>query len=239
MKKIALLLVVGLFTNISFAQLAFDRSRIIFNAGKSKSQTVVISNNSSDAPFLAQTWIENDRGEKIVSPLAALPILQRINPKQDKQVKVNFMGSAAELASDRETMFFMNVLGVPPKGDANANEVSIVIQTKMKLFYRPQGLPTYELPNGWIEEVVVKKEGRTITLENPTAYHSVIYGILNSRNVSVEQDITLKPFSSQKVDIQVGNKFFMMFIDDFGGPARVNYTCNGNVCNGVRELPNR
>lgn len=236
MKRITLLLV-GLLVNVSFAQLSFDRSRVIFNAGKSKSQTVVITNNSANAPYLAQAWIENDKGEKIVSPLAALPILQRINPRQDKQVKINFMGSPAELASDRETMLFMNVLGVPPKGDANGNEVSIVIQSKMKLFYRPKGLPHYDLPNGWIEDVVVKKEGRSIIIENPTAYHSVIYGILNNRNVSVEQDITLKPFSSERVDIQVGNKFYLMHIDDYGGAAKVNYTCNGNVCVGVRELP--
>lgn len=237
MKRIILLLI-GMLINISFAQLSFDRSRVIFNAGSSKSQTVVIHNNSVSAPYLAQTWIENDRGEKIVSPLAALPILQRINPKQDKQVKVNFMGSTEELASDRETMFFMSVLGVPPKGNTGANEVSIVIQSKMKLFYRPKGLPVYDLPNGWIEDVVIKKQGNSIIIENPTPYHSVIYGILNSRNHSVEQDITLKPFSSTKVDIQVANKFFVMHIDDFGGPAKVNYTCNDNICHGIRSLPN-
>lgn len=236
MKRVTLLLV-GLLVNVSFAQLAFDRSRVIFNAGASKSQTVVISNNSANAPYLAQTWIENSQGEKIVSPLAALPILQRVNPKQDKQVKINFMGNVSELASDRETMFFLNVLGVPPKGGANANEVSIVIQSKMKLFYRPKGLPTYELPSGWIEDIIVRKNGGSITIENPTAYHTVIYGILNNRNVSTEQDITVKPFSSEQVNIQVGNKFYLMHIDDYGGPAKVNYTCNGNVCTGVRELP--
>ena len=153
MKKFTLLLI-GLLVNISFAQLSFDRSRVIFDAGKKSSQSVVVTNSSADAPYLAQTWIENDSGEKIISPLAALPILQRINPKQEKQIKINFMGSESELASDRETMFFMNVLGVPPKGDESKNQISIVIQSKMKLFYRPKGLPTY-VNNGWIEEVVV------------------------------------------------------------------------------------
>lgn len=200
---------------------------------KKSSQSVVVTNSSADAPYLAQTWIENDSGEKIISPLAALPILQRINPKQEKQIKINFMGSESELASDRETMFFMNVLGVPPKGDESKNQISIVIQSKMKLFYRPKGLPTYE-NNGWIEEVIVKKANNSVVLENPTAYYSVIYALTDSRNRTVEKEINLKPFSNEVVNVQVGSNFTMMFIDDYGASVKMNYICNGNTCTGAR-----
>ncbi len=233
MEKIALLLA-GTLINVSFAQLSFDRSRVIFDAGKKSSQSVVVTNSNAEAPYLANAWIENDRGEKIVSPLVALPILQRINPKQDKQIKISFMGSDAELAKDRETMLFMNVLGVPPKDDDGTNKISIVIQSKMKLFYRPKGLPTYE-HNGWFEEVMAKKAGNSITLENPTPYYTVIYALTDSRNRTIEKEINLKPFSSETVNIQVGNKFTMMLIDDYGGSVKMNYACNGNVCTGTRD----
>lgn len=233
MKKIVLLLA-GTLINVSFAQLSFDRSRVIFDAGKKSSQSVVVTNSNAEAPYLANAWIENDRGEKIVSPLVALPILQRINPKQDKQIKISFMGSDAELPKDRETMLFMNVLGVPPKDDDGTNKISIVIQSKMKLFYRPKGLPTYE-HNGWFEEVVAKKSGNSITLENPTPYYSVIYALTDNRNRTIEKEINLKPFSSETINIQVGNTFTMMLIDDYGGSVKMNYVCNSNLCTGSRN----
>lgn len=233
MKKITLVLI-GLLVNVSFAQLSFDRSRVIFDASRSNSQSVIVNNQSDKAPYLAQTWIEDENGVKIVSPLAALPILQRVNPLQEKQVKVSFMGSAAELPADRESLFFLNVLGVPPKGDPTVNEVTIVIQNKIKLFYRPKGLSRYE-HNGWAEEMIVKKAGNSITIENPTPYYNVIYGITDSRNRVIEQDINLKPFGSKTVNIKVGNKFDISVIDDYGASMDIVFTCNGNTCTGKQK----
>ncbi|UNM97452.1 molecular chaperone [Ignatzschineria rhizosphaerae] len=148
MMKKTVLFLAGLLLNDAYGQLNFERSRIIFDAGQKNSQSLVVSNISADTPYLAQTWIENDRGEKVITPLAALPILQRINPKQEKQIKISFIGSGAELAPDRESLFFINILGLPPKGKESQSTVSIVIQSKIKVFYRPKGLPAYMLEIG-------------------------------------------------------------------------------------------
>lgn len=79
------LLIVGVvLLNISFAQLTLDRTRIIFDRSQSSSQSIVVSNNNKSDPYLAQSWIEDAQGNRIESPLVALPILQRINPAQEK-----------------------------------------------------------------------------------------------------------------------------------------------------------
>ncbi|UNM95641.1 molecular chaperone [Ignatzschineria rhizosphaerae] len=235
MKKIVLLLVSTiLFSKFSLAQIGFDRSRIIFDASTRSSQSLVLRNEDSVSPFLAQAWIEDERGQKIVSPLAALPVLQRLDPQEEKMLRISPIGSDANLASDRETMYFLNVVGVPPKSPDNLNEVSMVIQSKLKLFYRPAGLPKYK-ENQWFIDIVVKKTGtNTIVLENPSPFYSVIYGFVDARGKTVEKDINLKPFGTSEVrSFNAGNSFSMLLIDDYGASIKMNYSCNSsNICYG-------
>lgn len=230
MKK--LIIFTLLMVNVSYAQLSFDRTRVIFDHGKSSSQSVIVDNSSPSSPYLAQSWIEDENGVKISEPLVALPILQRINPNQKKQVKVNLIGSTANLPSDRESLFFMNVLGVPPKEGGNQSQINVVIQSKLKLFYRPKGLPTYSGSNGWVQEMRVSKTGNTLKLENPSPYHIVIYGFGSQRTGKIiEKDVILKPFATETVSVQTNNTPYIYYINDFGGADSVNYTCNGSSCN--------
>ena len=213
--------------NTSYAQLTLDRTRIIFDRAQSNSQSIVVSNTNKNEPYLAQSWIEDEQGNKIESPLVALPILQRINPGQEKQVKVSLAGQN-NLPSDRESMLFFNVLGVPPKTGAE-NQVNIVIQSKVKLFYRPKGLKQYK-ENGWLKELQISKSGNSYTLQNPTEYHMVILGFSNGpKGKVIEKDIVLKPFASSVVHLSLGNTPTVYFINDFGGTESQNYQCE-NSC---------
>lgn len=54
-----------------------DRTRLIFNESD-KSISVTLRNNDPKLPYLAQSWIEDEKGVKISSPLAVLPPVQRI-----------------------------------------------------------------------------------------------------------------------------------------------------------------
>lgn len=210
--------------NTSYAQLTLDRTRVIFDRAQSNSQSIVVSNTNKNEPYLAQSWIEDGQGNKIESPLVALPILQRINPGQEKQVKISLAGQN-NLPTDRESMLFFNVLGVPPKTGAE-NQVNIVIQSKVKLFYRPKGLKQYA-DNGWLKELEMSKNGNSYTLKNPTEYHMIILGFSNgSKGKIIEKDIVLKPFGSDVVNLSLGNNPTVYFINDFGGTESQNYQCS-------------
>ncbi|UNM96026.1 molecular chaperone [Ignatzschineria rhizosphaerae] len=214
MKKI--IIAIFLLINIVNAQVSVDRSRAILQ-GTTKSQSIKLTNEGS-LPYLAQAWVENEKGQKISTPIAALPILQRINPKQSKQVRLSVIGNAAaELPTDRESMLFLTVLGVPSTNNADVNSIGVALQTKIKLFYRPDGLTPYE-NNGWAKELTMNKSGNSMTINNPTAYHVVIYRFsnANSRKI-IERDIVLKPFSSESVNVSLSNKFAILTINDFGG----------------------
>lgn len=233
MKKI--IIFISLICNVAFSQISLDRTRVIFDARDTRSQTVVISNTNTASPYLAQTWLEDENGNKISSPLVALPILQRINPRQDKPVKITIAGSTSVLPQDRESLLFFNVLGVPPKDTTVANKVNVVLQSKLKLFYRPAGLPQYKADE-WVKEMTVRGEGRGFILHNPTAYHIVIIAFSSvSNNTSVQKDIILKPYGTEKVDIQLRNSLRIHFVNDFGGGQSVDYTCSSGNCSIVEK----
>lgn len=55
-----------------------DRTRLVFNESD-KSISVTLRNNNEKLPYLAQSWLEDEKGNKITSPLAVLPPVQRID----------------------------------------------------------------------------------------------------------------------------------------------------------------
>lgn len=228
MKRLFILTIALL--NVSFAQLTLDRTRVIFDRAQSNSQSVVVKNTNKNAPYLAQSWIEDEQGNKIEMPLVALPILQRINPGQEKQVKISLAGQN-NLPEDRESMFFFNVLGVPPKTTDSENQINIVIQSKVKLFYRPKGLKHYE-SSGWLKELEVTKSGNnSYILNNPTGYHIVVSGSSKgTKGKIINQDIVIKPFSNGKIEGSLGNEPTFYFINDYGSAITQSYHCNSTSC---------
>lgn len=71
----------------SHASVTPDRTRLVFNESD-KSISVTLRNNDPKLPYLAQSWIEDAKGNKISSPLAVLPPVQRIDAMMNGQVKV-------------------------------------------------------------------------------------------------------------------------------------------------------
>lgn len=90
-----------------------DRTRIVFNAND-KATSLRIENQSDKLPYLAYSWIENEKGEKSDALLVALPPIQRLEPKATSQVRVVKQASTTQLPGDRETLFFYNMREILP-----------------------------------------------------------------------------------------------------------------------------
>lgn len=104
-------------------------------------ETVAITLNNDDktTPFLAQSWVTDADGVK-TDALMALPPLQRIDAGQKSQVRITQVrGLTDKLPQDRETLFWFNVRGVPPKPGDN-NVLQLAMQSQLKLFYRPKAI---------------------------------------------------------------------------------------------------
>ena len=135
----------------SHASVTPDRTRLVFNESD-KSISVTLRNNDPTLPYLAQSWIEDAKGNKISSPLAVLPPVQRIDAMMNGQVKVQGLPDINKLPADRESVFYFNVREIPPKSN-KPNTLQIALQTRIKLFWRPKALENTSMKSPWQHKV--------------------------------------------------------------------------------------
>ena len=154
------------------AAIALDRTRVIFN-GAEKSVSLNVSNLNKELPYLAQGWIEDQKGNKIKDPLVALPPIQRVEAGEKSQVKIQPTAAMKMLAQDKESLYYFNLREIPPKTD-KANTLQIALQTRIKLFYRPAGLVVAQNAKPWQESITLTRQGDKYTVNNPTPYYVTI-----------------------------------------------------------------
>lgn len=240
MKKINVILsTLLLLSSAVQASLTMDRTRVIYDAAK-PGVSVVVENTDTKDPFLVQTWLESSEGKKITEPLVALPLLQRIEPNQKKQIRINSVNEITPLPQDKESLMYFNILGVPPKSNIE-NVVEVVIQSRFKLFYRPKGLQKYP-ENNWQQELKVEKKNNQLYLNNPTPYHVVIININDSLKKAKDfSEVIVKPNSNFVYQLnnqqRNSNNIMVTYLDDYGAPKILKYTCSGSSCSLLKEKP--
>ena len=124
----------------TYASVVITGTRIIF-AAQEREATVNLLNNGKD-PSLVQVWVDDGdtraAPEAIQVPFTVTPVLARIEPAQGQSIRLLHTGSP--MPSDRESIFWFNMLEVPPKAK-DSNILQLAFRTRIKLLYRPQGLP--------------------------------------------------------------------------------------------------
>jgi P pilus assembly chaperone PapD len=220
----------------ALAAVNLDRTRIIYNASD-KSVSVMLENQSKELPYLAQVWLENAQGEKITSPLVALPPMQRIDAGQKSQIRILQLPETAGLPKDRESLFYFNVREVPPKSDM-ANVMQVAIQSRVKLFFRPAELRKL-LKANWQEQLQVSRLSDGLTLTNPTPFYITIgyLGKDNKGNASGFDSVMLAPFATESLtgSQYVSDRYSVGYMDDYGGLQVNQYSCPSVQCQLVRK----
>lgn len=147
LKKIpyCFILIASFFISASvLADVAINGTRIVFNA-KDKESVVQLKNNDKN-PYLLQLWIDDgnskSRPGEVKVPFVITPPVVRIDPEKGQAVRMIFTG--ATLPQDRESLYWFNMLEVPPKPtkmiEAGSNLLQLAFRTRIKLFYRPANL---------------------------------------------------------------------------------------------------
>lgn len=213
------------------AAINLDRTRIIYDA-ENKSISTVLNNESQKLPYLAQSWIEDAQGNKDSSKLVALPPLQRIEPGEKSQLRIAKTEATTQLPQDRETLFWFNVREVPPKSSAK-NVMQVAIQSRVKLFFRPTSLHNYDTVR-WQEKLTVTKSSNHISIRNPTGYYVTLISLEkeDGRVVKAVNGQMIAPFSTEAINtgMQIGNRFTLSYINDYGGVVPMIYQCRSDEC---------
>jgi chaperone protein PapD len=229
------LLLLGLNQSAS-AAVGLDRTRVIFDGGKDAT-SVNITNNNTQLPYLAQGWIEDEAGQKITSPLIVLPPVQRLEPGKQSQVKVQALPAAKALPQDRETVYYFNLREIPPRSD-KPNTLQIALQTRIKLFYRPQAIaPTQQdLSNPWQEKLTLTREGDRYRVNNPTPYYVTLVDARSSKEgktVEGFEPVMVPPRGALVLGPTAksfGNTPYLAYVNDYGGRPLMAFTCSGETC---------
>ncbi|MBP6862940.1 MAG: fimbria/pilus periplasmic chaperone [Neisseriaceae bacterium] len=212
------------------ASVNLDRTRMILE-GTERSVSIMAVNGQAK-PYLLQSWVETEGGEKMSGPLLALPPLQRIEPNGMALVQVTSIGAESTLVQDRESLFYLNVLEVPPKSERD-NVLQIAFQSRLKLFYRPKGLSKgTSMP--WQRQMTIRVLGPELVFDNPTPYHIVIATLGDSEAAPFAEfsELVLKPYSSTTYQAPRATQaqVYLRYMDDFGGARPLTYDCRQSSC---------
>lgn len=150
-------------------------TRVIYPAARQ--EVIVRLENRGPRPALVQTWL--DAGDRHSSPVTAhapfnvSPPIFRIEPHQQQALRLRYAGEP--LPSDRESLFWLNVLEIPPLSAdaAQRNQIELSFRTRLRVFFRPQALPYLvdQAPAKLQWQLVTHAQGWALQATNPTPYH--------------------------------------------------------------------
>ncbi|ARU88551.1 molecular chaperone [Pseudomonas sp. M30-35] len=193
--------------------------------------------NTANKPALVQAWL--DAGDPSVQPGAeqlpfvVLPPLVRVEANKGQTLRIVRVGG--ELPKDQESVFWLNVLEVPPRaeGTADRNVMQLAFRTRLKLFYRPEGL------QGKLQDAVDKLSwtvvragaGYALQARNDSDFHvSFAHVALNAdKKYSLDSGGMVAPHATQDFPLPglsgpvSGGKVQVNWLDDFGASRERAY----------------
>lgn len=185
-----LLLLGSLLFATAHAAIVISGTRVIYPSDQ-KEVTIKLDN-TQDAPLLIQSWIDDgspqSTPETSNAPFIMTPPIARVDGHQGQTLRVRYTGKKT-LPHDKESVFWLNVLEVPPSSNDGQNKLKIAFRSRVKLFYRPQALAMEQEQAANIKWRLIKKSG-VLYLEgfNPTPYYITISSA-KVKSVAVELNL--------------------------------------------------
>jgi chaperone protein EcpD len=231
-----LLTAVSLLTALpnAFAGVVIDGTRVVYPAAKR--EVTINIRNVSEAPSLVQTWLDTGNssskpGESKV-PFVLTPPLFRLDPTKSQSMRLVY--TQDPLPQDRESLFWLNVLDIPPRSATNPdmpNQLELAFKHRMKVFFRPAGLKgsAADAP-AQLKWKLLSKDGKLVAIQadNPTAYHVSLTQVtpaLDGHPVAAKAEM-IGPFSSGTFNLETPANMP-------GGAVAIEYTSvndyGGNV----------
>ncbi|MGK7245817.1 fimbria/pilus periplasmic chaperone [Buttiauxella agrestis] len=217
----------------SYAAISMDCTRVIFN-GDQKALSINIENQNQHLPYLAQAWVEDDKGQKIEGPLTILPPVQRVEPGAKSQVKIQTLPGINTLPQDRETLYYFNLREIPPRSDKQ-NVLQLALQTRVKMFYRPTAIipKKDDVVSAWQNDLTLTKQSDGYKVTNPSAYYVTLVDARASDASSGNKfkPVMIAPKSSAPLGaVNLGSTPLITYINDYGGRPTLHFACTGSEC---------
>lgn len=211
------------------AEIILHGTRVVYPSD-AREVTLQVSNNGSKSS-LVQAWIDDgdpkSTPDQSKVPFMITPPISRVDPTKSQSLRIAALPSATQLDQKKETVYWLNVLDIPPRPTANSKEavpdnfLQLAIRSRIKFFYRPAGIK--EDANLAAEKLQWIRNGQTLTVKNPTPFHvtmTAVYQLNGTQPVDLlPKGLMLSPFSEDKVQLKTANteKLSFISINDYGG----------------------
>lgn len=154
-------------------------------------------------------------------------------------MKIEALPDVKKLPQDRESLFYFNMREIPPKSD-KPNTLQIALQTKIKLFYRPEAIAPQQNSAPWQEKMQLEKKGNLVFAKNPTPYYITIINAGAHANTDAKEfnPIMIAPFSEINIGMtneQLGNTPVITYINDYGGRPKLTFDCKNTICSVITK----
>lgn len=201
-------------------------TRVIYPAAK-KEVTVQLMN-QGDRSALVQAWIDDGDTrtppEKLQVPFLVTPPVVKVKGNTGQQLKIKL--TKENLPQDRESIYYLNVLDIPPNGTNNteSNKIKFALQNRIKLIYRPTGLHAVNKES--FNQLHIKRASTGIVIENSSPNWLTIPEINNGTKINKET-LLLAPRTNLTLSgAPAASKYAVTLIDDYGNYLRESIGSN-------------
>jgi chaperone protein EcpD len=237
LKKIAFALLLTASAASSLASVVIHGTRVVFPSNES--EVSVRLSNEGVSPGLIQMWMDagdiNAKPDETRVPFILTPPMFRIEPGKGQTLRM--IHTREPMAQDKESIFYLNLLEVPPRPvdleAEQANYMQMAFRTRIKVFYRPKALNSqeqyYQATTQLVWTVVRDGAGYALEVSNPTPYYislvsaGLVSGVEGGRDVLNEEGGMVAPGGVGKFPLKElksapasGQKVKFNFLNDYG-----------------------
>ncbi|MDW2742554.1 fimbrial biogenesis chaperone [Atlantibacter subterraneus] len=189
-------------------------TRVIYPADK-KEVSLPVRNPEKSGVYLIQSWVDTGTtGER--GPFIVTPPLFRINSGEENLLRI--IRTGGNLPQDRESIFWLNVKSIAADDSSkpHTNVLQLVVKTRVKLFYRPTGLPGD--PQQAYRQLQAARKGNRLIIRNPTPYYVTLFTLTVDGKEIKEADL-VAPFGSVNFALPAATASSVVWqaINDYGG----------------------
>lgn len=177
------------------SSIQLNGTRVVYPAGEREVSFSMV-NNGSEARLI-QSWVDTgdirENPDNSTAPFMITPPMVRVDAGKGQTLRIVFTGQ--NIAQDKESVFWLNVLEIPPKPKLSNNEgenyVQMAIRSRIKIFYRPQGLDGK--PENAAEKLIwkMRMDNNKVIMKciNDTAYN-VSFSDISLKNSPVNRNVS-------------------------------------------------
>ncbi|HWU77449.1 MAG TPA: fimbria/pilus periplasmic chaperone [Rhodanobacter sp.] len=227
----AAVMALGMLAGAANASVVIGGTRVVFPA--QDGEVTLRLTNQGSRPALVEAWIDSGNPQstpdKSDAPFLITPPLFRMEPHRDQSLRI--IATQPHVPADRESLFWLNVLEVPPKPTgaeaAGKNLLQFAIRSRLKLFYRPAQLAGDPQKSAalltW--KALPANPGMAIEVHNPSPFYITLASVsldVGGKHVSADTGM-VAPFGTLKLAISqltrapaAGTALSYSVINDYG-----------------------